>query len=132
MTTYRLPMPLVDVDQTFSSAAELEVVLASLHTRAMWFLSTRSAVEVNEEYRDLGVYIWTVKQGDGYVARFELADRRHAQANYPEKALWIPFERTWTLRQVEAAMKTDTWRNATLAVGVDHFRSQVEEAPTDE
>lgn len=124
--SYRLPMPLVDVDQTFSTAAELEVVLASLHARALWLLSTRSAVEVNEEYRDLGVYLWTVKHGDGYVAHFELADRRHAQANYPENALWMPFERTWTLREVEAAMKTETWRDATIAVGLDHVRSQVE------
>ena len=126
MTTYRLPMPLVDVDQTFSTAAELEVVLASLHARAMWFLSTRSAVEVDVEYRDLGVYIWTVNEGDGYVAHFELSDRRHAQANYPAEALWMPFERVWTLREVEAAMKTDTWRNASIAVGIDHFRELIE------
>jgi|GEM_PF-5938736 len=129
--SYRLPMPLVDVDQAFSTAAELEVVLASLHTRAMWFLSSRSAAEVNEEYRDLGVYIWTVKQGDGYVAHFELADRRHAQANYPEKALWMPFDRVWTLREVEAAIKTDTWRNATVAVGIDRFRELIESEAND-
>ena len=123
--SYRLPMPLVDVDQTFSTAAELEVVLASLHARALWFLSTRSAVEVSEEYRDLGVYLWMSKKEDGYLAHFELADRRHAQANYPTEALWMPFDRVWTLREVEAAMKTETWRNAAIAVGLDHFRSQV-------
>lgn len=132
MTDYRLPMPLVDIDQPFTAAAELEAVLESLHTRALWFLGTRSAVEVNEEYRDLGVYLWTAKQGDVLVAHFELADRRHALANYPAEALWMPFEGTWTLRAVEAAMKTDTWRNATIAVGIDNFRSQIKEAQTDE
>ncbi|MGO7273930.1 hypothetical protein ACCT18_01330 [Rhizobium ruizarguesonis] len=130
--SYRLPMPLVHVDQAFSTAAELEAVLASLHTRALWFLSTRSNVEVNEEYKELGVYLWTVKGDDEYVAHVELADRRHALANYPGEALWMPFEGTWTLRAVEAAMKTDTWRNATIAVGIDHFRSRIKEAQTDE
>ncbi len=37
--SYRLPMPLVDVDQNFATAAELEVVLTSLYKRAVWFLS---------------------------------------------------------------------------------------------
>lgn len=123
--SYRLPMPLVDVDHTFAAADDLEAVLASLHVRAMWFLSTRSAVEVDEEYRDLGVYLWTVKEGDKYVAHFELADRPHAQATYPAEALWIPFEGVWSLRQVESAMKTETWRNATIAVGIDHFRELI-------
>lgn len=39
--SYRLPMPLVDVDQAFTTVAELEDVMASLHARALWFLSSR-------------------------------------------------------------------------------------------
>ncbi|MGO8024870.1 hypothetical protein [Rhizobium leguminosarum] len=119
--SYRLPMPLVDVDQTFTTVAELEDVLASLHARAVWFLSTRSAVEVNEEYEELGAYVWTVRQHEEYVAHFELAERRHALSNIPKDALYVPFKGSWTLRSVEDAIKSDGWIAVFMVHGVDHF-----------
>ncbi len=122
--SYRLPMPLVDVDQNFHTIAELEDVLASLQKRALWFLSTRSEAEVDEEYSDLGAYIWTVKMDDEYVAHFKLAERRHALSAIPEDALWVPFSGTWKLRDVEASLKSETWITAFLVLGVDHFLSK--------
>lgn len=122
--SYRLPMPLVDVDQAFATVADLEDTLASLHARAVWFLSTRSAAEVNEEYADLGVYIWTIKRDDEYVAHVELAERRHALSHYPENALWIPFEGTWKLRAVEDLIKSDNWIAEFMVVGVDQYLSK--------
>lgn len=122
--SYRLPMPLVDVDHTFTTVAELEDVLASLHARALWFLSTRSWAEVDEEYSELGAYIWTVKTGDEYVAHFELSERRHALSHYPEDALWVPFEGTWKLRSVEETIKSDNWIAAFMVIGVDHYLSK--------
>lgn len=122
--SYRLPMPLVDVDQSFTTVAELEDVLASLHARAVWFLSTRSSVEVNEEYEDLGAYIWTAKKDDEFVAYFELAERRHALSHYPEDALYVPFKGTWKLRDVESTLKSDNWIAAFMVIGVDHYLSK--------
>lgn len=122
--SYRLPMPLVDVDQTFALVSELEHALASLHERAVWFLSTRSSAEVDEEYIDLGVYVWTVKLDDEYVTHVELAERRHALSHYPEDALWLPFDGTWALRRVEEAVKSDNWIASFLVLGVDQFLSK--------
>lgn len=121
VSNYRLPMPLIDVDQAFSTVAELEAVLTTLHKRAVWFLSTRSAAEVDEKYDELGAYVWTVKMDDEFTAHFELAERRHAISALPEDALWVPFTGTWTLRDVEAALKTDNWKAAFLVIGTDHF-----------
>ncbi|RVL94720.1 hypothetical protein [Sinorhizobium meliloti] len=119
--SYRLPMPIVDIDQSFATVAQLEDALASLHKRMVWFLYTRSAVEVDEEYSDLGVYVWTVKVDDEYVTHVELAEHRHALSHYPEDATRLAFEGTWTLRRVEEAIKDDNWIAAFLVMGVDHF-----------
>ncbi|MGE7368324.1 hypothetical protein ACQKKX_04535 [Neorhizobium sp. NPDC001467] len=119
--SYRLPMPLVDVNQAFANVAELEDVLVSLHKRAMWFLSTRSSVEVDEEYADLGVYVWSVKVDEEFVTHVELAERRHAISHYPEDALWLAFDGVWTLRRVEEAMNSDNWIASFLALGVDQY-----------
>lgn len=121
VSNYRLPMPLVDVDQAFSTVAELEVVLTTLHKRAVWFLSTRSAAEVDEEYEGLGAYVWTVKTDDEFTAHFELAERRHAVSAIPEDALCVPFAGTWSLRDVEAVIKTNNWKAAFLVIGTDYF-----------
>lgn len=118
---YRLPMPLVDVDQSFAIVADLEHALASLHERLVWFLSTRNAAEVDEEYTDLGVYVWTVKVEDEYVTHVELAERRHALSHYPEDALWLSFKGTVTLRSVEKAVKDDNWIACFLVMGVNQF-----------
>jgi hypothetical protein len=122
--SYRLPMPLVDVDQRFGMVADLEHALASLHERIVWFLSTRSAAEVAEEYDDLGVYVWTVKLDEEYVTHVELAERRHALSHYPEDALSLPFEGTWVLRRVEETVKSDIWTASFLVAGVDQFLSK--------
>jgi len=119
--SYRLPMPIVDVDQRFAMVADLEHALASLHERLAWFLSTRNAAEVDEEYADLGVYVWTVKIDEEYVTHVELAEHRHALSHYPEEAIRLAFEGTWTLRRVEAAIKDDNWLAAYLVMGVDQF-----------
>lgn len=119
--SYRLPMPLVDVDQKFSTVADLEHALASLHERAVWFLSTRSWVEKDEEYADLGVYVWTVKLDDEYVTHVELAERRHALSHYPEDALWIDFDGAWKLRRVEEAIHDENWIASFLVLGVNQF-----------
>ncbi|MDR6587421.1 hypothetical protein [Agrobacterium tumefaciens] len=119
--SYRIPMPIVDVDQAFATAAELEHVLASLHGRAEWFLSTRSSAEADEKYSNLGVYIWTVKVDDEYVTHVELAERRHALSHYPEDALFLAFEGTWKLRDVETAIKSDDWIAYYLVLGVNQF-----------
>ncbi|WP_107675027.1 hypothetical protein [Agrobacterium sp. LAD9] len=119
--SYRLTMPLVDIDQPFTAVGDLEDALASLHARAIWFLSTRSNAEVNEEYDDLGAYIWTVQKDDEYAAHFALAERRHALSHYPEDALWIPFDGAWKLRDVEAAVKSDNWIAGFMVVGVDQY-----------
>jgi len=117
-------MPLIDVDQTFTTVAELEDVMASLHARAIWYLSTRSSAEVDEDYDELGAYIWTAKLDNEFVAHFELAERRHARSHCPADALWVPFEGTWTLRSVEEVMKSDDWIAAFLVIGVDQFLSK--------
>lgn len=122
--SYRLPMPLVDIDQPFTAVGDLEDALACLHARAIWFLSTRSNAEVNEEYDDLGAYIWTVQKDGEYVAHFELAERRHALSHIPEDALWVPFEGTWSLRNVEEAIKSDNWIAAFMVIGVDQYLSK--------
>jgi hypothetical protein len=122
--SYRLPMPLVDINQSFTAVADLEDALASLHARAVWFLSTRSNAEVREEYEDLGAYIWTVQKDDEYVAYFELVERRHALSHIPEDALWVPFEGIWKLRSVEEAIKSDTWIAAFMVIGVDQYLSK--------
>lgn len=121
LSNYRLPMPIFDVDQTFSTVAELDAVLTSLHKRAVWFLSRRSAAEVDEKYDELGAYVWTVKTDDEVTAHFELAECQHAISAIPEDALWVPFAGTWRLRDVEASLKTDSWKAAFLVIGTDHF-----------
>ncbi len=117
-------MPLVDVDQEFVTVAELEDVLASLLERATWFLSTRSAAEVDEEYTDVGVYVWSVKVDEEFVTHVEMAERRHAISHYPEDALWLSFDGVWTLRRVEEMMKSDNWIASYLVLGVDQFLSK--------
>lgn len=117
---YRLPMPLVNVEQGFATVAELEDVLALLHERAVWFLSTRLAADA-EEYADLGVYVWSVKVDEEFVAHVELAERRHAISHYPEDALWLAFDGVWTLRRVEEMMKSDNWIASFLVLGVDQY-----------
>ena len=119
--SYRLPMPIVDVDQSFFIVADLEHALASLHERLTWFLSTRSTAEVDEGYSELGVYVWTVKVHDEYVTHVELAEHRHALSHYPEDAIRLAFKGTWTLRSVEEVIKDDNWIACFLVMGVDQF-----------
>lgn len=109
--SYRLSMPITDVDQSFALVADLEDALASLVQRTQWFLSTRSAVEVAEEYEDLGVYVWLVQDDGGFVAHMELSDPPHARSHYPADAVMLPFEGAWKLADVEAAIKADGWIN---------------------
>lgn len=119
--SYRLSMPITDVDQSFALVADLEVALASLVQRTQWFLSTRSAVEVAEEYEDLGVYVWLVQDDGGFVAHMELSDPPHARSHYPADAVILPFEGVWKLADVEAAIKSDGWIARLLVAVVRHY-----------
>ncbi|MGN8152752.1 hypothetical protein ACTJK5_10805 [Agrobacterium sp. 22094] len=119
--SYRLPMPIVDIDQRFSMVSDLEHALSSLHERMVWFLSTRSGAEIDEEYNELAVYVWTVKLDGEYVTHVELAERRHALSHYPEDALSLSFDGTWALRRIEEAVKSDNWIASFLTLGVDQF-----------
>lgn len=117
----RLATPLTDLDQPFSSVANLEDVLASLLHRTHWFLSTRSSIEVAEEYENLGVYVWIDEDQDCFVAHMELSEQGYASVHYPADAACLPFEGTWKLAEIEAVMKSDNWIAAFLVGGVDYF-----------
>ncbi len=129
--SYRLPMPLVDVDQPFSTKEELRAALPDLYKRALWFLSTRSSAEVDEEYRDLCVSVWIQTAAGGPVARYLLADRIHASAHVPDDAVQLSLKGVWTLRQVEDKIRSGDWFVAYMNMGHAHIVDRFGDDSTD-
>lgn len=129
--SYRLPMPLVDVDQPFSTKEELSAALPDLQKRALWFLSTRSSAEVDEEYRDLCVSVWIETAEEGPVARYLLTDPIHARAHVPEDAVQLSLKGVWTLRQVEDKIRSGDWFVAYMNMVYAHIIDRFGDGSTD-
>ncbi|MBY5462074.1 hypothetical protein [Rhizobium leguminosarum] len=103
--SYRLAMPIAEVDQRFK-LEDLEEALLSLAQRIRWWVGTRSSTEVDEEYADLGLYFWLARAGDEYIGNMLLTERAHAEKHLPSRALMIEYSGLQSLRAVEAALKT--------------------------
>ncbi len=103
--SYRLAMPIAEVDQRFK-LKDLEDSLLWLARRIRWWVGTRSSNEVDEEYTDLGLYVWLVRDGEEYIGNMLLTERSHAEKHLPSRALKIEYSGLQSLRAVEAALKT--------------------------
>ncbi|WP_313197192.1 hypothetical protein [Rhizobium sp.] len=121
-TSYRLPMPITDVDQPIA-AAYLNEALAELVSRTKWFLGTRSNAELIERYEDLAVYLWLDHTEDPgvFTAHMELATAEHARMHYPADAVKTDFDGNWRLGDVLKAINTDGWLAQFMVSGVQRF-----------
>lgn len=121
-TSYRLPMPITDVDQPIA-VCYLDEALAELVERTAWFLSTRSNAELMERYEDLAVYLWLDHTEDPgvFIAHMELATAEHARKHYPEDAVKTAFDGNWRLGDIEKEMRRDDWLAQFMVSGVQRF-----------
>lgn len=119
--SHRIQMPIVDIQQKFTTVAELEDALASLIARTTWWLSTRSNGELREPYQDLAAYCWIKPLQDGFVAHSALCDLDLAEFHVPHDAEFIPFKGNWTLSDAGNHMRSDAFVAAFLKMGVEQF-----------
>lgn len=114
--------PLVDINEEFPSADELDKALRVAHEVTTWHLWSHASRAGDEIYdNDLGVYVWTVRMSGGFAVHVQVADRNYALSHIPDDSKWIAFEGPWTLRQVNFDFNSEEWKQAFMAAGAEHF-----------
>lgn len=118
----RSRMPLVDINEEFFLADELDNALRAAHEVTTWHLQSHASKAGDEIYDDdLGVYVWTAKMSGGFAVHVQVADRDHALSQTPDDSKWMAFQGLWTLREVNSDFQSEEWRQAFLTLGAEHF-----------
>jgi hypothetical protein len=118
-------MPVFSPSERFNpSVTYTKDVVKALHSRAIWWLSTRSAAEIDEEYVDMMLYLWVqpTETAGEYTAHFAMSDV--SLSDIPEDAFSYEFSGKQSLRAIEEDLRTPDWPRYLHSLSRRYFREK--------